>query len=455
MTVTLPSSLLDRLRSELGDEHVITDPDLVRTYLSEPTGRFGGHPGCAVVRPGVSSDVGTVMYLTNRTGVTVVPQGGRTGLVGGGVPTGPGQLILSLERLKGLSWTESGHLQAEAGVTLAELQAFAAERGLWLPLDIGSRDSATVGGMIATNAGGHYTARYGSMGEHFVSLVVVHADGNSYVLPRGSDSGSDQMIMELIGSEGTRAIITEATFRLVPLPVEPFTVLVGAPCVASALSAAKELQALGVMAVELMTQGSLVFSGQAVDRYPHATYLLVEAEESQLEDVYRLILRLQTTSVLHAGERIGDGDRAVRRHWAIRDGIPEACNRHPPVLKLDVWLPASTYAQLYDELESLIADVATESSSPTLVVFGHISGLNYHINIVGLTPTDIAHVKEAILARVIELGGNPSHEHGIGVDKVRHLAGWLGPEETAADQAVTRTWDEQGILRRGVRHPIS
>ena len=209
---------LEELRAAVGAEHVLVDADLTASYETDWTGRFTGRAGC-VVRPKDTEQVAAVLRACDQAGVPVVVQGGNTGLVGGGVPAG-GEVLLSLTRLDELGEVDvaAGQVTAGAGVTLAALQAHARAAGLDFGVDLAARDSATVGGLVATNAGGIRVLRYGSMRAQLLGAEAVLADGSVVSRMAGllKDGTGYDLVSLLAGSEGTLGVVTRARLRLVP-----------------------------------------------------------------------------------------------------------------------------------------------------------------------------------------------------------------------------------------------
>src|SRR4029077_1065441 len=218
-------ALLAELTAIAGPEHVLTDPDLVAGYTTDWTRRFSG-VARGVVRPAGAAEVAAVLRACARHGAPVVPQGGNTGLVGGSVPApsrGGGAVVLSTRRLRRLDPVDtlSGQVTAGAGVTIAELRAHAARAGLEYGVDLAARDSATVGGTIATNAGGIQTIRYRPTRAQLIGLEAVLADGSVISRLGGlqADNTGYDLTQLLAGSEGTLGVITAARLRL--WPAEP------------------------------------------------------------------------------------------------------------------------------------------------------------------------------------------------------------------------------------------
>src|SRR4051812_9641053 len=213
------SDLSDILTSIVGTQHVLLDDDLKAQYETDWTRRFTGE-ACCVVRPGNTAEVAAVVRACAAAGVPITVQGGNTGLVGGGVPAG-GELLLSLGRLTGLEPVDTleGQVTAGAGVTLEKLQQHARPHGLDVGVDLAARSAATVGGLVATNAGGIRVVRYGSMREQLTGIEAVLADGSvvSRLVGLSKDNTGYDLTQLLAGSEGTLAVITKVRLRLVPL----------------------------------------------------------------------------------------------------------------------------------------------------------------------------------------------------------------------------------------------
>src|ERR687885_1679537 len=210
--------LLRALAEVVGPRHVLTDPDLTAGYAVDWTGRFRGRAP-AVVRPADTTEVAGVLALLAGAGRPVVPQGGNTGLVGGSVPL-HGEIVLSLRRLDGIGPVEvlAGQVTAGAGATLAAVEAAARPHGLTFGVDLAARDSATIGGMVATNAGGLRMLRYGNMRAQVMGVEAVLPDGRvlSHLAGLAKDNTGYDLAGVLTGSEGTLGVITRVRLRLVP-----------------------------------------------------------------------------------------------------------------------------------------------------------------------------------------------------------------------------------------------
>ena len=436
----------------LGETHVLTDPDVTSGYAVDWTGRFRGQAP-VVLRPGTTAEVAALVALARRHRVALVPQGGNTGLVGGGVPLA-GEVVVSLGRFGQVAVDElASQATAGAGVTLAALQAAAAEAGLAFGVDLGARDSATVGGMVATNAGGVRVLRHGAMRAQVVGVEAVLGTGEVVSRLSGlvKDNTGYDLAQLLCGSEGTLGLVTAARLRLVPPPAEVVTALVGMETVAGAVETAAGLRrdVPGVSALELMTGPSLQIVADHLGAPPPVApeagaYLLVEADTPG-DPVPAL------AAALGGGDGVIDAavatERADRvRLWRWREAHSEAGGALGVVHKLDVTLPAAGLAAFCAEVVERVA--AARPGARTLL-FGHVGDGNVHVNVVG-PPADDHGVDDLVLGLVVESGGSISAEHGVGTVKKAWLDRDRSPEEVHAMRAVKRALDPDGILNPNV-----
>jgi FAD/FMN-containing dehydrogenase len=443
-------------RRAVGEAEVVTDPEVTASYVTDWTRRFRGSTP-AVVRPGTTAEVAEVVGLARRHGVAVVPQGGNTGLVAGAVPLA-GEVVLSLSRLRALGPVDAvaGQVTAEAGVTLATLAAHVAGAGLAFGVDIGARDSATVGGMVATNAGGLHVVRYGAMRAQVVGLEAVLGTGHVVSRLAGlvKDNTGYDLAQLLCGSEGTLGVVTAARLRLVPPPAHVVAALVGLSSVDAAMRLASEMRRTlpDVLALELMTGPSLRLVaevlGAAPPVAPHAgAYLLVEVGGAS--DPFDAL-----ASAVGAGNGVIDAAVATERGeraglWRWREAHSEAGAHWGVVHKMDVTLPAAEMARFCADV---VARVAAAYPDARTLLFGHVGDGNVHVNVVG-PPADDEAVDDLVLGLVVEQGGSISAEHGIGTLKRRWLARDRSPAEVEAMRAVKHALDPDGILNPGVLFP--
>jgi FAD/FMN-containing dehydrogenase len=452
----VPPGFVEGCRQVVGDAGVLVDPEVTASYVTDWTGRYHGSTS-VVVRPGTTAEVAEVVALARRHRVALVAQGGNTGLVAGGVPLA-GEVVVSLVRLTALSPVDrlAGQVTAGAGVTLADLAAHAAAAGLAFGVDVGSRDSATVGGMVATNAGGLHVVRHGAMRAQLVGVEAVLGTGQVISRLGGlvKDNTGYDLAQLLCGSEGTLGIVTAARLRLVTAPAHVVTAMTGMASVEAAVALAAALRAGtdGVQALELMTGPSLAvvagYLGAPPPVAPGAgAYLLVEVGGAT-DPLPVLAAAIEgAAGVLDTAVATGAADR--RRLWHWRESHSEAGAPLGVVHKLDVTLPAAELAGFCAEVE---ARVLAARPGATLLLFGHVGDGNVHVNVVG-PPADDDEVDDVVLGLVVERGGSISAEHGIGTLKRRWLARDRSPGEVAAMAAIKRALDPDGILNPGVLLP--
>jgi FAD/FMN-containing dehydrogenase len=450
------NSLADDLAAAIGTEHVLADPDLTVGYTTDWTRRYRGDAVC-VARPGTTAQVADVVRACARHHVPIVPQGGNTGLVGGSVPN-RGGVLLSTRRLRRLDPVDTlaAQVSAGAGVTIAGLQAHARAAGLEYGISLASRDSATVGGTIATNAGGLHTIRYGGTRAQLLGVEAVMADGSVISRLGGvrADNTGYDLAQLLAGSEGTLGVITAARLRLWPAEPHAVTVLVGVDGIEAALALLAEIRARapGVRAAEYFEAAGLTLVREHTGlpaplprAYP--AYLLAEVAGPRDE--------------AEQAERLADlpllGDAAVAVDlpgrtalWAYRERHTEAISAAGVPHKLDIAVPLTRLAALRGALgDAVRAASAPSGGAPLMIVFGHIGVGNLHVNVLGPDPADQA-VDEGVLGLAAAYGGSISAEHGIGRAKVRILQLNRSPQEIAAMRAIKAGLDPAGLLNPGV-----
>lgn len=451
-----PEVLLARLESVVGSTHVLADPALRAGYEVDWTGRFRGH-ALAVVRPRDSAEVAEVVALCADAGVGIVPQGGNTGLVGGGIPR-DGSLVLSLRRLSALEPvdTAAGEATAGAGVTLAALQRQARSAGLEVGVDLAARDAATIGGMIATNAGGIRVLRHGTMRDQLAGIEAVLADGSvvrRLEAPRKDNTGYHLPSL-LAGSEGTLAVITAARLRLAPALGRRTVALLALPDVDAAVTVGSRLRRdlPSLAAAELLFADGLdlVVRHRAADRpfrADHPAYLLVEAA-GRADPTAELVAALaDAPEVLDAA--VAEEPGARERLWLLREAHSEAIAAEGVPHKLDVALPVARISRFTAVVRDRIASVVPAART---ILYGHLLDGNLHVNVLGLEPDD-DRVDDVVLRLTVEMGGAISAEHGVGIARTRWLPLDRSPAELAAMRAIKRALDPEGILNPGVLLP--
>ncbi len=453
---TKGDSLEAALASIVGERHVVTAADVRASYEEDWTGRFRGSARL-VVRPASTTEVSAVVRACSAAGVAIVPQGGNTGLVGAGVPR-QGEVLLSLTRLDELSPVDvaAGQLSAGAGVTLERLQRHVRGSGFDFAVDYGARGSATIGGMVATNAGGVHVIRYGAMREQVVGMEAVLADGGVIDRMAGlvKDNAGYALPALLTGSEGTLAIVTAARLRLVPHLPQRVAALFAVQDTAGAVALFRHLHGRlpSLEAAEILYGNGLALvcdyrrlAPPFPDEYP--AYLLVELADTR--DVIEPLADAIEDGPETLAEAIAEDTARREELWAYRESHTEAINACGVPHKLDVTLPLG-------ELGDFVAQVGdrVERTSPgaQTIVFGHVGDGNLHVNVLGPDPDD-ERVDEAVLRLVADHGGSISAEHGIGVAKARWLSLTRSPVEIDAMSSIKRALDPAGLLNPGVLLP--
>jgi len=465
----MSASLLQALRDVLGAEHVLTDGDL-SAYELDWRKRFHGH-ALAVVRPADTAQVAAVLRISAAHGVAVVAQGGNTGLVGGGVPDASGtQLLLSLTRMHRVRGIDAANLTmtVEAGCVLQAVQRSASDAGLMFPLSLAAEGSCTIGGNLATNAGGTQVLRYGNARDLCLGLEVVTADGQVWDGLSGlrkDNTGYDLRDL-FIGSEGTLGIITAATLKLSPKPAAVGTALAAAAtlqqCVAL-LGLAQARLGAALTGFEVMNRFSLDLVAKHFPALPRPLAdapwtVLLEQSDSEGE----MQARARFESLLEAAMETGCIDDAVvaesltqsRSLWHLRESIPLAQSQEGPNIKHDIALPVSA---IPDFVEHTDAALARAFPGMRLVNFGHLGDGNLHYNVQapdGMPAQAFMDqhehaVNTLVYDAVCAVGGSISAEHGVGALKREELAERKSPVALRLMRAIKQALDPQGRLNPG------
>ncbi|HEX2540075.1 MAG TPA: FAD-binding oxidoreductase [Caldimonas sp.] len=463
------TTLVESLRAAVGPAQVLTEGDL-SAWEVDWRKRFHGR-ALAVVRPATTAEVAAVVAACRAAGVAIVPQGGNTGLVGGSVPDASGaQVLLSLARMKRIRAVDAANLTltAEAGCVLQEVQATAAQHGLLFPLSLAAQGSCTIGGNLATNAGGTQVLRYGNARELCLGLEVVTADGRVWDGLSGlrKDNTGYDLRNLLIGSEGTLGIITAATLKLHPRPAAVMTAMASLPSLQAAvdlLSLAHERLGPGLTGFEAMNALSLDlvrkhFRDVRQPLPPAPWTVLVEQSDAESEAHASAALESLLTAALERGLIDDAAIAASLEHaqamWQIRESIPLAQNAEGQNIKHDIALPASAIVEFVAS-----TDAALTQAFPgvRLVDFGHLGDGNLHYNVQGPEnepASDFLHrcehdihalVYDAVTAR----GGSVSAEHGIGMLKRDELASRKSPVALDMMRAIKRALDPDDVLNPG------
>jgi FAD/FMN-containing dehydrogenase len=448
--------LADELRAVVGTAHVLEDASVVASYETDWTGRFHGAARC-VVRPASTEEVVGVLVACAQAGVAVCVQGGNTGLVGGGVPA-DGSVLLAMTRLRDIEDVDvvAAQVTVGAGCTLAALQQAVRAEGLDVGVDFAARDSCTVGGMVATNAGGERVLRWGTMRAQVIGIEAVLPDGSLVGRLTGlpKDNTGYDLASLLAGSEGTLAVITRLRLRLVPLLAGRAIALCAVAGTAEAVELVRSMRSLpSLEAAELFYADGLALVRShgglpAPFGVEYPAYLLVEcAQRSDPTD--ELLAALDAAGDLVLDATVASDPRGRQALWAYRETHTESINAVGVPVKLDVAVPLAVFAEFAAALPGAVAEVVPEART---ILFGHVNEGNLHVNVLGVLDHD-EQVSNAVLRLVASYGGSISAEHGVGRAKVS----WLDLARSAAEIALLRTIkqaiDPAGLLNPGVLLP--
>jgi FAD/FMN-containing dehydrogenase len=461
------TALIQTLTARLGPGSVLTEAGDIAGYLVETRGLYQGQ-AVAVLRPRDLGEVAFAVRSCAEAGVPVVPQGGNTGLVGGGVPCGG--VVLSLARLDRIREIDAVNatITVEAGCILKSVQQAADRAGYLFPLSLASEGSCRIGGNLATNAGGTAVLRYGNMRELTLGLEVVLADGriwNGLKGLRKDNTGYDLRNL-FIGSEGTLGVITAAVLKLFPKPHARVTAFAGCPSPSHVLKLFERLRERAsdrLTAFETMADFGLeiVLKHRPAATRPlsgrHAFYALVELSSSQPDADLQSLLESLLGEGLEEGliedAVMGSSEAQSRALWALREDLSEVQRLEGGSIKHDVAVPVSRVAEFIET-----ATRACEAQMPGIRVcaFGHIGDGNIHFNLSQPVGMD----KSAFLARwehfnrivhdiVHDMNGSISAEHGIGLIKRDELQYYKDPVALDLMRSIKRTLDPQNILNPG------
>lgn len=440
----------------IADCSVLADADAVAGYVADWTGRWRGGPAI-VARPRTVEAVSAVVRECVAAGVPVVPQGGNTGLVAGAVPPA-GAVVLSLRGLDAIGEVSDGAVVAGAGVTLAALESFAAARGLTCGLSLASGESATVGGAAATNAGGAEVLRYGTARARIAGLRAVLPDGA--VLDRRrppvKDTTGYDLVGQLVGSEGTLAVITDVTWRLDPAPSARTVLALAFPSPDEAVAAVPVLRGLpGLLALEWSDGAAVARVAAHLDApAPLPTDgCWVFAEFDGAPEAAGVVAGLLPDDRIAVA---GPEDRT--RLWRYRSRTTEAVGAAGVPVKLDVGVPLAAFAAAREAVVRAVREVADSARvAVEPVLFGHLAEGNLHVNLLpgtsaperGFSEESAERLEAAVLEQVLAFGGTVSAEHGVGRAKRAWLERQRGPEQVALMRRVKDAWDPAGLLNPG------
>lgn len=458
-----------RLIDVVGEGHALTAPDAQAPYLTEWRGLYRGRTPL-ILFPASTAEVSQLLAIANDAAVAIVPQGGNTGLVGAQTPHEDGsEIVVSTRRLNKIrNIAASGSLTAEAGVTLAAVQAAADDHGRLFPLSLASEGSCTIGGNLATNAGGVSVLAYGSARDLVLGIEAVLPDGriwNGLRALKKDNTGYDLKNL-FIGSEGTLAIITAAVLKLFPRPVEQATALVALPsleAVRALFQNAESRAGAAMTAFEFMSDFSLDLVNRHVSgtRKPFSPMppwiALVELSSNAADGAARKTLEGILETALDNGAAsdavIAASLKQRQDFWRLREEISDAQRHEGGSIKHDVSVPPDAIPAFIAAAAPIVENIAPGARP---VVFGHFGDGNVHYNVTQPHGRDKAEylklwqtMNDAVHTLVVDMGGSFSAEHGIGRLKRDTLSTFRSSVELDLMRAIKSAIDPKGIMNPG------
>ena len=453
------SRLLDQIRSIVGDRGILTGED-VAARSCDPFGHTP--PRCpAIVRPACTEELSRIMALCHGAGQKVVTHGGRTGVAGGALAS-EHELVISLERMNRIIEIDpfGSTMTVEAGATIEAVHNAAAEHGLLYPIDLGSKGTATVGGTIATNAGGNRVIRWGMTRQNVLGLEAVRADGTVVsVLNHFLKNNTGYDLKQLfIGSEGTLGIVTRAVLRLVPAPTTQKVAFISVASyqhVLELLRLARRMQQLSAFEVMWRDYYAVIASHDATRRPindDQPFYILIEAMgmDEALDDAsFESFLEQAYEAGFIVDAAVAKSMKQAQDLWRIRESSEILVRTMWPFISFDV----SVDIRRADEFVSAVrAAVADRFGSFKAVAFGHLGDSNIHVGIhVGEdTKARELEVEECVYAKLASFDGALTAEHGIGSAKRQFLPHHVTPEALSTMQVIRHALDGERLLNNDV-----
>jgi len=463
MTIAVPADVLSRLKAVLGEGGWSQDPERLAPKLLEWRDRWSGTTPILLL-PRSTAEVAAVVGLCAEAGVAITPQGGNTGLVGGQIPQG--EVLLSTEKMRAIRDVDAidDVIVAEAGCTLAAVHDAALEKGRRFPLNLASEGTATIGGLISTNAGGTAVLRYGMMRELVLGIEAVLPNGEVFEglkRLRKDNTGYDLKQL-LIGAEGTLGVVTAASLKLYPVLASRAVAVAGvdSPAVALRLLARAKDEAGGaVEAFELMGRQGVEFVLRNIEGQrdplaePHPWYVLVELASGEPGAAEAALERLLATGLedgLIRDAVVAQTEAQAKALWSVRENQSPGQKPEGATWKHDVSVPVSRVADFIAQ-----ASAAMQAFAPgcRITAFGHMGDGNIHYDVIrpdGAPDAPHAARREEG-SRIVHdiadaLGGSISAEHGLGVMKTAEAERYKSLAEVAALRAVRHALDPKRIM---------
>lgn len=463
----IDATFIERIRQIVGAAGVITDAADIDPYVRDWRGNYIGKTA-VVVRPANTEEVAAVVKLCAQTHTPIVPQGGNTGMVGGGVPDSSGDaIVLSLTRMNRIREIDLANnaMTVDAGCILQTIQNAALENDRYFPLSLAAEGSCTIGGNLSTNAGGTAVLRFGNARELVLGIEAVMPDGriwNGLKALRKDNTGYDLKHL-LMGAEGTLGIITGTVLKLFPKPQRTCTAMVAVPSPDASVQLLATIRgSMGdrLTGFELMSR---VCVDHVITHFPgtaepfeqrHDWQVLVELtdtlKDAQLEDALATTLEPAFESGLAEDAVIASSEAQAGALWGIREHIPEAEKARGKSVKHDISVPISRIAEFIER-----GDAALNAAFPSaqVICFGHIGdgNLHYNLSFPGVTPSaeQTRAANSIVYALLDELGGSISAEHGLGQMKRDEITRHKSAVELDMMRAIKRALDPHGIMNPG------
>lgn len=463
---------LNEAATLLGARGLTTDKDLIEPWLTDWRGRFHGK-ALAMASPASTAEVAALVKLCARHGVAIVPQGGNSGMSGGATPDASGrELLLSLRRMAAVRSLDAEGRQVccEAGVILENLHHKAEEHGLRFPLTLGGKGSATVGGLISTNAGGTQVLRHGSMRAMVAGIEAVLADGSVFdaLTPLKKDNRGFDLKQLLIGSEGTLGIVTAATLRLVPGIADRIVTWAACP----SLQVARALLLHCEAEIGEALEGFEVIPAASLDaviaylpdaRAPlagsHAWHVLIEVVADRAgADTLRDRVEATIASAFEAGlvedAVLSANEAQAETFWLLRDSVAPAERAKGPAVQHDISVPVE---RMPDFVDHAVATIEAAHPGVQAIAFGHLGDGNVHFHVISPAGSsqelwesgEAKTISGEVYDMVVAWGGSISAEHGIGQIKRTELERLGDPVMLGLMRSVKKALDPAGILNPG------
>ena len=461
------ADLVARLHAIVGAPNVITNASDAAPYLTDWRGNYVGH-AIAIVRPANSEEVAAVVKLCAETSTPIVPQGGNTGMVGGGVPDNSGAaIVLSLKRMNKIREIDLANnaMTVEAGCILQTVQLAALEQNRYFPLSLAAEGSCTIGGNLSTNAGGTAVLRYGNARDLVLGIEAVTPDGriwNGLKALRKDNTGYDLKHL-LMGAEGTLGIITAAVLKLFPQPRQTCTAMVAVADPAAAVQLLGIIQAaMGdrLTGFEMMSRVCLehvvTYFPATVEPFAekHRWQVLVELTDTQpgsaLLDAFATALEPALENGIALDAVIASSQSQARAMWTIRENIPHAEKSRGKSVKHDISLPISHIAEFIARGDAALKDALPMGE---VICFGHLGDGNLHYNLsfpgAAQTPDEAGEANRIVYALLDELHGSISAEHGLGQLKRDEITRHKSVVELDMMRMIKKALDPKGIMNPG------